>query len=243
MSFSIISISLSQLSLAILVLIATVGNYVALSPPNRSTKPMPLTGDMVRRLNLTNQRTTSIGTIPLGFLALYNAYLICLYPDISPSALRYGAANGLNMDLVTWSTATFIPLTLILFVGVPLRLVAYSSLGKNFTFELAEPDGLKTTGIYRYVQHPSYTGIVVLMASDIALLGRLDGAISCWVRPEWYGALQTLGWALLTPTWLSLSLFALWTRVQQEERMLQAKFGVDWEKWHAKTSRFIPWLF
>ncbi|KAI2468860.1 hypothetical protein F4781DRAFT_248488 [Annulohypoxylon bovei var. microspora] len=239
MSFSV---SLSQGSLVAAILLSTVASYAGLSPPNPTTKPAPSTGDMMRSLNLTNIRTMRIGMVPLSLLALHTSSLALFYPNIPPLVLRYGATNGLNPDLVTWSPATFIPLALILCVGVPLRLGSYSSLGKNFTFDLAEPDRLKTNGIYRYVQHPSYTGIMILLASNVGLLGRIDGALSCWIPPEWYGTLRTLGWAFVLPTWVSLSVFGLWTRVQQEESMLHAKFGVDWERWHARTSRFIPWL-
>ncbi|KAI1453140.1 hypothetical protein F4805DRAFT_470291 [Annulohypoxylon moriforme] len=237
------SVSLSQGSLAATILVSTIASCAGLSPPNVSTKPAPSTGDMMRVLNLTNKRTTRLGMAPLGFLALHTSSLALFYPNIPPLVLRHGAANGLNPELVTWSAATSIPLALILCAGVPLRLGAYSSLGKNFTFDLAEPDGLKTDGIYRYVQHPSYTGILIILACNVRLLGRMDGALSCWIPPQWYSTLRTLGWAFILPTWLSLSMFGLWMRVKEEESMLQAKFGEDWEKWHARTARFIPGIF
>ncbi|KAI0880181.1 uncharacterized protein GGS22DRAFT_193529 [Annulohypoxylon maeteangense] len=238
-----LSLSPSQGSLAATILVSTLASYAGLSPPNISTKPAPPTGDMMRMLNITSKRTARLGMAPLGFLALHTSSLVLFYPNIPPLFLRYGAANGLNPELVTWSAATSIPLALILCAGVPLRLGAYSSLGKNFTFDLAEPDGLKTDGIYRYVQHPSYTGIMIILVSNVRLLGRVDGALSCWIPPEWYSTLRTLGWALLLPTWLSLTIFGLWTRVKEEESMLKTKFGADWERWHARTARFVPGVF
>ncbi|KAI1204490.1 uncharacterized protein F4807DRAFT_446918 [Annulohypoxylon truncatum] len=237
------SVSLSQGSLAATILVSTMASCAGLTPPNTSTKPTPSTGDMMRVLNLTNKRTVMLGMVPMGFLALQTSSLALFYPSIPSTVLRYGAVNGLNPQLVTWSAATSIPLALILCAGVPLRLGAYSSLGKNFTFELAEPDGLKTDGIYRYVQHPSYTGMLIIIASNACLLARMDGALSCWIPPEWYGPLRTIGWAFVLPTWLSLSVFGLWTRVKQEESMLRGKFGEKWERWHAKTARFIPGIF
>ncbi|KAI1770545.1 hypothetical protein F4818DRAFT_259309 [Hypoxylon cercidicola] len=237
------SISLSQTSLAIAILASTMGTYIALSPPNPSTKPIPSTGDLMRRLNLTNKHFTKFALTPLGFLALQASSLACFYPNIPQLIIRNGTANGLNPDLITWSRATSIPLALVFCVGIPLRLVSYASLGKNFTFALAEPDTLKTTGIYHYVQHPSYTGVMVLVACNMALLGRMDGALTCWIPPVWYKALRTLELALLIPAGLSLSIFGVWTRVRQEERMLRARFGAEWESWHARTPRFIPWIF
>ncbi|KAI1087902.1 hypothetical protein F5B19DRAFT_499551 [Rostrohypoxylon terebratum] len=237
------SISLSQGSLAFTILASTIASCAGLSPPNVSTRPVPSTGDMMRVLNLTNKRTVRLAMAPLGLLGLHASSLTLFYPNIPLAVLRHGTANGLNPELVTWSAATSIPLVLILCAGVPLRLGAYSSLGKNFTFDLAEPDGLKTDGIYYYVQHPSYTGILIVLACNISLLGRMDGALSCWIPPEWYGPLQTIGWAFILPTWLSLSTFGLWMRVKEEESMLRAKFGEQWETWHARTARFIPGIF
>ncbi|XXG97989.1 hypothetical protein Hte_004305 [Hypoxylon texense] len=237
--------SLSQTSLAATILASSVGTYVALTPPNPnpSTKSSPSSGDLMHRLHITSKRFINVALAPVGFLALHASSLAYLYPHIPPRLLRNGAANGLNPDLVTWSKATSIPLALILCAGIPLRLVPYASLGKNFTFALAEPDRLNTAGIYRYVQHPSYTGIMVLFVGNVALLGRTDGALSCWIPPAWYETLRALGWTLLVPVAMSLTLFGVWARVRQEERMLRAKFGAEWENWHATTPRFLPWLF
>jgi protein-S-isoprenylcysteine O-methyltransferase Ste14 len=237
-----IPISLSQASLAAAILGSVYGNYVALSPPNPSDHiSAPSTGDTVRGLFLTKKHSTKVSLAPLGLLALQSAALSLRYPDIPSSVIRHGAENGLNPSLITWSPATVIPLALIFCAGVPLRLVPYASLGKDFTFALRKPDRLKTTGIYQYVQHPSYTGILILMFSNAALLGRLDGAISCWIPPEYFNKLYlTLG--LLVPS-ASLALYGVWKRVCEEEKMLKGAFGKEWENWHAKTARFIPYIF
>ncbi|KAK0739082.1 hypothetical protein B0T21DRAFT_382209 [Apiosordaria backusii] len=162
--------------------------------------------------------------------------LAYLYPNI-PSQ-----CHSINTDLITWSPSTAIPIALILCAGVPLRLASYASLGKNFTFALAEPDGLKTTGLYRYVQHPSYTGVVILIICNVALMARVDGVMSCWVPDRWYTHLRELGWSL-APVGVSMVMLGVWTRVMQEEKMLRDRFGDEWERWHARTARFIPWLF
>ncbi|KPM39871.1 hypothetical protein AK830_g6691 [Neonectria ditissima] len=180
--------TLSQASLAATMLASTVGTYLALSPPNPSPDSGSPTAvsDSISRFKLTSKHTTKVVLAPLGLLAAHTSGLTYTSPAIPSSLLRHGAANGLNRDLVTWSTATAVPLALILCAGVPLRLVSYASLGKNFTFALAAPDRLNKTGIYGYVQHPSYTGLVVLVLSNIALIFRTDGALSCWIPPSWY---------------------------------------------------------
>ncbi|KAH6892483.1 hypothetical protein B0T10DRAFT_401857 [Thelonectria olida] len=233
--------SIPQAALAATIIASSVGTYIALSPPNPVTKSAPSTGDWVRWANLTHRHTTKATLAPLGLLALHTSTLACLYPTIPSFVLRHGAENGLNRSLITWSPETCIPLALIICAGIPLRLVSYASLGKNFTFALTEPDHLKTTGIYRYVQHPSYTGIFILMLSNILLLGRTDGVLSCWVSPSWYESIGFLRW-ISTPIAWSLFLGGIWTRVNEEELMLRVKFGAEWERWHSRTARFIPYL-
>lgn len=236
--------SLSQASLAAAILASALGTYHALSPPNPTPKTSPPSAvpDTIRRLNLTAKHSTKVTLAPVGFIALYTACLAFTYPEIPTGLLGHGGENGLNASLLTWSPATAVPLALILFAGVPLRLVSYASLGRNFTFALSTPDRLNTGGIYRYVQHPSYTGIAVLVLSNMALLYRTDGTISCWIPPSWFNVVQYLMWSA-APIALGLLFFALRFRVRQEESMLRDKFGVEWEVWHAKTPRFLPWGF
>ncbi|KAF2716705.1 hypothetical protein K431DRAFT_289172 [Polychaeton citri CBS 116435] len=237
-----VSISLAQTSLAVIILGSSVGTYIALSPPNpSSSSTVPSTGDSIRWLNLANKHTTKIALAPLGLLALHTSCLTYFHPSIPPFILRHGAENNLNTKLITWSAATSIPLALVFCCGIPLRLISHTSLGKNFTFTLAEPDRLTTTGVYRYVQHPSYTGLVVLIVCNVALLGRMDGVLSCWFRSSWYQILTTTEW-IAAPIGLSMLLFGIWTRVREEEGMLHDKFAFNWEKWHVSTARLIPWM-
>jgi protein-S-isoprenylcysteine O-methyltransferase Ste14 len=156
--------------------------------------------------------------------------------------LGYGAANSLDGSLISWSAATALPMVMILGVGVPLRLAAYSGLGTDFTFALTRPDQLVTTGLYGLVQHPSYTGLACLMIGNTLLLCRADGALACWVPPAWYGTVRAV-WTLAMPLGLGAALCVMWMRVRQEERMLRTEFGKKWERWHATTARFIPGLF
>lgn len=103
------------------------------------------------------------------------------------------------------------------------------------------PDRLTTTRLYYYVQHPSYTGLMVLLVCNAALSLRIDGVLSCWIPPRWYRGLRKAH-LVLAPVGLAVLCFGVWTRVREEERMMWARFGVEWEHWHAQTARFIPGL-
>ncbi|KAI0112602.1 hypothetical protein GGR51DRAFT_507660 [Nemania sp. FL0031] len=233
--------SLPQAALAATILISTIGTYLVLSPPNPSPESAPPVHDSISRLKLASNHVTKFAMAPISLLALQTSSLAYLHPNIPASVLGHGAENGLNPGLITWSPATAIPLALVLCAGVPLRLSSYATLGRNFTFALTEPDCLTTTGIYRYVQHPSYTGLVILILGNVSLVGRIDGALACWISPRLYPYCRTMQW-LLAPVGVLALVFAVWTRVRQEERMLRTKFGTEWEQWHIQTRRFIPWI-
>jgi protein-S-isoprenylcysteine O-methyltransferase Ste14 len=235
---------LRQASLAILILLSFAASFASLSTPNPSREniKMPSSGDSLRLLKVAGTYTPYIALSPFAVSALHTALLVLAYPALPPRLAGYGADNGLDTRLLRWSWSTAIPLAIIFCLGAPLRQVAYFSLGTNFTFTLAEPDHLKTDGIYHYVQHPSYTGLVLLIIGNITLLARADGVMSCWVPPSYFPAMKRLWW-ICAPAAFSVTLMILHRRVQEEESMLRAEFGAEWEQWHASTARFIPWIF
>ncbi|KAK4221587.1 hypothetical protein QBC38DRAFT_491785 [Podospora fimiseda] len=235
--------SLPQTSLALTIITSYIGTYFASTPPNPnpSTTNAPFPHhDSLRSLHIAEKHGTKIFMIPLGFFSLHTALLAYHYPSIPNSFLRNAAINGININRITWSKSTVIPLAFILCVGVPLRLISYSALGKNFTFALAKPDRLTTTGIYKWVQHPSYTGVVVLVLANAVLLGALDGAWACWLPPRVYRVLKR-SWC--GPVGIAVMFWCVWTRVKEEERMMKEEFGGVWEEWHGRTARFIPGIF
>lgn len=87
----------------------------------------------------------------------------------------------------------------------------------------------ETSGIYGYLQHPSYTGLVIFMVSNMLLLARMDGTLSCWISPSWYDALRYLR-LMIPPLAWSMFFYGVGTWVNEEERMLKAKFGKEWEE-------------
>ncbi|KAK2000838.1 hypothetical protein LX36DRAFT_668423 [Colletotrichum falcatum] len=249
---------LSQLLLSLAILASTAGTYVGLRNPNpeppssssSSAKPNepPRHADSIRWMLLTHRHASKVILLPLAFLSLHLAALALYHRpgggggDALPAVLlRHGAVNGLSAAMTTWSASTALPLALVLGVGVPLRLGPYRSLGSDFTFQLSRPARLKTTGIYARVQHPSYVGVVVLVLSNVALLARPDGVLACWIPPPAHRALRAVEW-VLAPAACSVFLLGVWTRVREEERMLKAEFGDKWERWHASTARFIPYV-
>ncbi|KAK0716049.1 hypothetical protein B0H67DRAFT_447921, partial [Lasiosphaeris hirsuta] len=163
------------------------------------------------------------------------AYL-ALFPPPKPT-------KNLNRSLLTWSPATLAPLALLLGVAIPLRLQAYAVLGANFTFALTAPQALYTGGVYRWVQHPGYTSFVLLVGCHLALFCRTDGVQSVWFPPQVYARLREVEKRVLLPAFVAGVLYVVSQRVREEEAMLSALFGGDWEAWHASTARFVPYVF
>ncbi|UKZ64920.1 uncharacterized protein TrAtP1_006125 [Trichoderma atroviride] len=235
--------SFAQASLAAATLAATAGTYAAVSPPNPNTKLVPASKDSLTSLNLTGRHVAKVAMSPIAIIALHTASLAYVYPNMPPSLLGHGPQNGLDVNLLRWSPDTAIPLALVLCAGIPLRLYAYRSLGKNFTFQLTKPERLITTGLHGYVQHPSYTGAAILGCSAAFWLLRLDGVLSCWLPPWLYSKLTCMGVFANAFMLSGLHCWLIWKRVREEEKMLKATFGAEWERWHAATPRFLPFLF
>ncbi|OJJ38286.1 hypothetical protein ASPWEDRAFT_35911 [Aspergillus wentii DTO 134E9] len=158
-----------------------------------------------------------------------------LPPQVCPNP------SNVNSNILSWTPTTILAVAIAL-VGASIRLPAYRTLGRNFTFDIAPPDRLVTSGAYRYLQHPSYTGQFLVISGCFGLFFRWDGPLACWFSPSTRQALD--GWGL--PLILLVLAGTIWQtlcRIQDEEMMMKEKFGKEWEEWHSKTSRLIPGLF
>lgn len=112
--------------------------------------------------------------------------------------------------------------TLLIPMGVVLRYIAIDQLGKFFVPEVVIQPGQRVidTGVYRYVRHPSYTGIM------IALVG-VGIAFTNWLS---LFILVATGYSLLT------------YRMKVEETALLRAFGDEYRRYMARTKRLIPFL-
>jgi len=125
-------------------------------------------------------------------------------------------------------------------VAAPIRLLAFKQLGPNFTFRLAPPKKLVTTGMYAYVQHPSYTMNVIVVAGNGFLFERIDGVVACRLSK---GTVESGWWRVAGAGCVVIAVVLMAARVRDEEAMLRGEFGGEWEEWHRRTKRFIPFVF
>lgn len=154
-------------------------------------------------------------------LWLYHSMFI-LFPEDRTSFCPNAAL--LNQDLFTWSN-TSIAFVICVLIAAPIRLLAYAQLGKNFTFRLDKPKNIIRTGMYAYVQHPSYTTFILVQAAGLFFWLRLDGIASCYL-PKFVTRINGLSEATAL-TLIVLMIVAVWIRVQDEEAMLRTAFGEE----------------
>ncbi|RDW87013.1 methyltransferase family protein [Aspergillus mulundensis] len=219
------------------VLLASYLTYRCQQPPN----PNPSAAKQSNADPFTRTKFTRLiayqGTLFL-LLGTIHALLPLLPPQ--PHASVCPAQNTLNPSLFTWSPRSTILLTLTV-LGGTLRLLSFAHLSQNFTFAVARPSRLITSGVYAYIQHPGYTGGILALAGFSRLVLRTDGVFACWSGTKLWSCI----WVFVYANKAFVEVFVFWVvfvRVPSEERMLRDAFGAEWEGYHARTARFVPWV-
>jgi len=107
--------------------------------------------------------------------------------------------------------------------GLAIRLTAIVTLGRFFTSAVTIQDQHRvvTTGLYRWVRHPSYAGLL------LAFLG-----VACS-----YG-----NWLSLAAIFVPITAAVLY-RIHVEEAVLTEAFGEEYCEYRARTRRLIPGLY
>lgn len=107
--------------------------------------------------------------------------------------------------------------------GAALRYWAIVTLGRFFSFEVVVQDSHRviTGGPYRFVRHPSYTGILLIQLGLGIALGNLLSIAVCMAVPV-------------------LGFFA---RIQHEEAVLEEGLGTEYRAYAARTKRLIPGIW
>ena len=108
----------------------------------------------------------------------------------------------------------------IIWLGLLVRAWAIAVLGRSFrtTVEVDEGQQVVEAGPYRWVRHPSYTGLL--------LIGAGFGVAA--------GTLPSLVVAVLLP------LLVLLRRIQIEEEVLASRIGKPYQEYRRRTKRLVP---
>ncbi len=113
-----------------------------------------------------------------------------------------------------------VPIFLIV-LGVVTRTIAIITLRGNFSTQIERPLCIVTTGIYRWMRHPSYT------ASIIAAIGL------GWLASS-FGMGLIIGW---------LMFLHCQERAEREEALLLYWYHAEYEGYRKRTKMFIPFVY
>jgi protein-S-isoprenylcysteine O-methyltransferase Ste14 len=130
-------------------------------------------------------------------------------------------AGVLGARFVPQGVAVFVAGVALLALGLGFAVWARVYLGGNWSSVVAikQDHALITSGPYRVVRHPIYTGLLAAFLGHAIALG------------EWRGLLAVL-----------LACAALWRKAQREERWLVAAFGAEYAAYQATVAALIPFV-
>ncbi len=140
--------------------------------------------------------------------------LSSVWPALLLPSLRFSSNEILLITLAG---------TLIICLGFGLRHWAISLLGRYFrtTVEIEEGQKVVQKGPYRFIRHPSYSGIILFC----------------------------IGYGLVSQNWLSLALCAvlpaaaLVYRISVEEEEMVNVIGAEYKDYQSKTKKLIPGIW
>ena len=109
---------------------------------------------------------------------------------------------------------------IVMWLGLAIRVWAIAALGRSFrtTVEVDPGQAIVSSGPYRWVRHPSYTGLLLILAGCGLALGHWLALAIC----------------------VALPLAALLRRIRVEEAELTRVLGEPYEAYRTRTRRLIP---
>jgi len=133
-----------------------------------------------------------------------------------PFADRHGVGVMIDSQAVRWPG--------LVLAGLGFALIFWSgvALGKMYSAEVTiqKNHQLVTSGLYRYIRHPRYLG-VIFVAIGLSLLFR-----------SWIGLIVSIP-----------LLVVLLSRIKDEEAVLYEEFGLEWDAYRKQSWRLIPYLY
>ncbi len=150
---------------------------------------------------------------------------------LNSRAKRWAAVTGCLLLLLFWACLLERAVTApagswlqalggaILLSGITLRALAVRTLGRNFRTEIeGVDDALVRSGVYRFLRHPSETGLLAASLGAAVLLQSVLGLV------VWCGA--------LLPVTLA--------RLALEDRALELRFGTLYERYAEEVGGLVP---
>ncbi|MEV6557926.1 isoprenylcysteine carboxylmethyltransferase family protein [Nocardia sp. NPDC051756] len=169
--------------------------------------------DRLRRKGSTENDGGTRLTLVIVVATAANVALFVMYFLSANSVFQFSGAH------LPWQIAG----SAIMWLGLVVRIWAIIVLGSSFrtTVEVDTDQTVVDRGPYRWVRHPSYTGILLIMVG-------LGLAAANWI---------SLVVAVVLP------IYALSRRIDVEEKALVETLGHPYEEYRTGTKRLVPGLW
>lgn len=143
-----------------------------------------------------------------------------LYATIVPAAISQKLGPSLQ---IPDHVAVVLVGVIVLWLGLAIRAWAVTTLGASFrtTIEVDAGQPLVSRGPYRWVRHPSYTGLLLILLGFGIGIGNWVALVLCLVLPP----------------------FALLYRIRWEEAELTRVLGEPYRAYKMRTKRLIPGIW
>ncbi|EIW55737.1 ICMT-domain-containing protein [Trametes versicolor FP-101664 SS1] len=222
-------------------------NYITTTPPNPPPPPVQ-TKKYDGHGILTPIDDMHMKIISLGICAIAVAEAVAVLAQAVPSSFSDSILSvlALGSPVPTLSlqiTPRYLLGAAIALIGGGVRVWAYRTLGRFFTWQLAvkSDHNLVTDGPYAWVRHPSYTGFVMAPIGNLIMA---TSAGAYFTEVGWRGT----GWGKVYLAavfgYIGLVGVQVLTRVSKEDAVLRENFGEEWEAWAKKTPyRLIPYIY
>jgi protein-S-isoprenylcysteine O-methyltransferase Ste14 len=157
-------------------------------------------------------QTQDRGSIILLWITIFTSITIATWLSETTPPNMFGGARDLKLIGL-----------IVLLIALAIRWTAIFTLGKSFSSNVAILDSQKLhrTGLYRFVRHPSYLGLLLVF----------------------------LAIGLHSRNWLSFAIVllpctaAVLYRIHVEESALHRAFGADYVVYSRSTKRLLPGLY
>lgn len=164
------------------------------------------------------QRRERLGPTLLERVPILIGFFLFLLPHWMPRRLP----SVLTRRLMDEPPTVAIIAVLLVFGGVLFSVWARAYLGRNWSGEVMVKIGhtLITSGPYRWVRHPIYSGLGLALIGTALASGTFSGFLG-----------------------LAFILFAFLVRVRQEEALMRQTFPGDYVAYSGRTARLIPGIY